>query len=127
MKQFMDRDFLLNTDAAKTLFHDYAEQQPIFDYHNHLSPKDIAEHRRFRNLTELWLEGDHYKWRAMRACGVDERYITGDSAPYDHWAHLELAADGQYPDDVAALGGIVSDVCYYNAERFFTPDAAEGR
>ena len=108
MKQFMDQDFLLDTETAKKLFRDYAEQQPIFDYHNHLSPKDVAEHRRFRNLTELWLEGDHYKWRAMRECGVDEKYITGDSTPYEkfeawarvlprlvgspvyHWAHLEL-------------------------------------
>lgn len=105
---FMNQDFLLDTAAARTLYHDYAEGQPIFDYHNHLSPKDIAEHRRFRDLTELWLEGDHYKWRAMRACGVEERCITGDAAPYEkfeawarvlprligspvyHWAHLEL-------------------------------------
>lgn len=108
MKQFMDRDFLLNTETAKTLYHEYAEQMPIFDYHNHLSPKDIAEHRRFQNLTELWLEGDHYKWRAMRANGIEERLVTGDADPYEkfeawayvlprlagsplyHWTHLEL-------------------------------------
>ena len=108
MKPFMDRDFLLDTPMARRLFHGYAECQPIFDYHNHLSPKDIAEHRSFQNLTELWLEGDHYKWRAMRACGVDERRITGDAAPQEkfaawaetlprlvgsplyYWTHLEL-------------------------------------
>lgn len=108
MSVFMDKDFLLDTEAARALYHDYAENQPIFDYHNHLSPKDIAEHRRFHNLTELWLEGDHYKWRAMRACSVDERYITGDASAYEkyemwanvlpklagsplfHWTHLEL-------------------------------------
>lgn len=108
MNNFMDADFLLNNETAKTLFHKFAENQPIYDYHNHLSPKDIAEHRQFHDLTELWLEADHYKWRAMRACGVDERYITGDAGAYDkflkwvevltqlvgcplyHWTHLEL-------------------------------------
>ena len=104
-----DRDFLLNTETAKILYHGYAEMQPVFDYHNHLSPRDIAEHRVFENLTELWLETDHYKWRAMRANGVDEKYITGDADPYAkflkwadtvprlvgsplyHWTHLELS------------------------------------
>ena len=108
MNGFMDRDFLLNTDMARTLYHTYAEDQPIYDFHNHLSPKDIAEHRRFRNLTELWLETDHYKWRAMRACGTEERLVTGDAAPFEkfkawaavlpklvgnalyYWTHLEL-------------------------------------
>lgn len=104
----MDKDFLLDTSTARTLFHDYAEQMPIFDFHDHLSAKDIAEHRRFRNLTELWLETDHYKWRAMRAVGVSEHLITGDAedyakfeawaaviprlvgSPLYHWTHLEL-------------------------------------
>lgn len=108
MKAFMDKDFLLDTETARVLYHDYAEDMPIFDYHNHLSPRDIAEHRRFRNLTELWLETDHYKWRALRANGVDERLITGDAGDYEkfeawaavtpkligsplyHWEHLEL-------------------------------------
>ena len=105
---FMDKDFLLDSDLAKTLFHDYAENEPIFDFHNHLSAKDIANHRHFHNLYELWLETDHYKWRAMRGAGVDEKYITGDSEPYEkyeafatifpnligspvyHWTLLEL-------------------------------------
>ena len=105
---FMDSEFLLDTETARTLYHNYAEQRPIFDYHNHLSPKDIAEHRRFSNLAELWLEGDHYKWRAMRANSVEEFYITGEAEPYEkfekwaqvlprlagsplyHWTHLEL-------------------------------------
>ena len=108
MRAFMDEDFLLDSETARILYHEYAGPQPIFDYHNHLSPQDIAEHRRFRNLTELWLECDHYKWRAMRANGVDEKYITGDAEPYQkflawaqvlpkligsplfHWTHLEL-------------------------------------
>jgi len=109
MKAFMDQDFLLNTDTAKKLFHTYAKNGPIIDYHNHLSPRDIAQARQFHNLTELWLESDHYKWRAMRACGVEEAYITGKStddyqkfqawaaavpriagSPLYHWTHLEL-------------------------------------
>ena len=108
MSRFMDKDFLLDTETARRLYHEYAEDQPIFDYHNHLSPKDIAEHRRFNDLTELWLEEDHYKWRAMRANGIDERFITGDAEAYEkfkawasvvpllagsplyHWTHLEL-------------------------------------
>lgn len=108
MKTFMDEDFLLMNETAKSLFHQHAEQMPIYDYHNHLSPKDIAERRKFHNLYELWLETDHYKWRAMRANGVDEEYITGKAEPYEkylkwaeitpeligsplyHWMHLEL-------------------------------------
>jgi glucuronate isomerase len=105
---FLDENFLLKTETARRLYHDYAEPEPILDYHNHLPPKDISEDRRFSNLFEIWLEGDHYKWRAMRANGVDERYCTGDAAPYEkflawartvpytlrnplyHWTHLEL-------------------------------------
>ncbi len=108
MGTFMDKDFLLDTPAAVELYHTYAEKCPIIDYHNHLSTKDIAEARSFRNLAEIWLEGDHYKWRAMRSCGVDEAYITGDKpdeekfyawakvvprlagCPLYHWTHLEL-------------------------------------
>ncbi len=105
---FIHEDFLLQTKSAQRLYHEYAEAEPILDYHNHLSPKDIAENRQFSDLYEIWLEGDHYKWRAMRANGVAERYITGEAPPYDkflawaktvpntlrnplyHWTHLEL-------------------------------------
>ena len=105
---FIHEDFLLLSQAAKRLYHGYAEHQPILDYHCHLSPRDIAENRRFRNLFEIWLEGDHYKWRAMRTNGEAERFCTGDAAPFDkflawartvphtirnplfHWTHLEL-------------------------------------
>src|SRR5881394_3282218 len=108
MKAFLDENFLLSNDVSQKLYHDYAEPQPILDYHCHLPAKDIAENRRFANLFEIWLEGDHYKWRAMRANGVPEKYITGDAAPYEkflawartvpftlrnplyHWTHLEL-------------------------------------
>ena len=105
---FIHDDFLLSNDAAVRLYHDYAAQQPIIDYHNHLSPKDIASNRRFENLFEMWVNHDHYKWRAMRANGVSERLVTGDGSakekflafaatvpytvrnPIYHWTHLEL-------------------------------------
>ncbi|ASJ21021.1 glucuronate isomerase [Brachyspira hampsonii] len=108
MRNFMDKDFLLYNDTSKILFHDYASKCPIFDYHCHLSPKEIAENKKFKNLTEIWLYGDHYKWRMMRANGIDEKFITGDAEDYDkfrawvktvpnlignplyHWSHLEL-------------------------------------
>lgn len=108
MKAFMDKDFLLETETAKKLFHDFAEKLPIMDYHCHISPKEIATDRRFDNITQVWLGGDHYKWRFMRSCGVEEKYITGDASDYDkfkawakclgtavgnplfHWSHLEL-------------------------------------
>src|ERR1700691_5785793 len=106
--KFITEDFLLQSPAARRIYHHYAESEPVFDYHCHLSPKDIAGNRRFNNLFEIWLEGDHYKWRAMRANGVAERYCTGDAEPYEkfsawasttphclrnplyHWTHLEL-------------------------------------
>ncbi|MCI8387967.1 MAG: glucuronate isomerase [Clostridiales bacterium] len=108
MKTFMGKNFLLETEAAKVLFHNYADKLPIIDYHCHVSPKEIAEDKRYNNITELWLGGDHYKWRAMRCCGVPEEYITGNASDYDkfkawckampklignplyHWSHLEL-------------------------------------
>ncbi|QTM01061.1 glucuronate isomerase [Mannheimia sp. ZY171111] len=108
MKQFLYEDFLLSTPTARKLYHDYAKDQPIFDYHCHLNPKEIAENRQFNDLAEIWLEGDHYKWRAMRSAGVEERLITGDADKYSkylafsetvpkcignpiyHWTHLEL-------------------------------------
>ncbi|MBP1559988.1 MAG: glucuronate isomerase [Oscillospiraceae bacterium] len=108
MKKFMDKDFLLSTETAATLFHDYAAKQPIIDYHCHINPREIAENRKFDNITQVWLGGDHYKWRLMRSAGVDEKYITGDASdrekfqkwaevlskavgnPLLHWSHLEL-------------------------------------
>lgn len=108
MSEFLDRDFLLETDIARTLYFDYAEKQPILDYHCHLSPEDIANDRQFKTITEIWLEGDHYKWRAMRTNGVAERFVTGDASdrekfqafaetvpycignPLYQWTHLEL-------------------------------------
>ena len=112
MKKFLDKDFLLKTETAKTLYHEYAEKMPIYDYHCHLSAKDIFEDKKFDSITDLWLVeghfGDHYKWRAMRNNGVSEKFITGDASkeekfmkwaetvpytvgnPLYHWTHLEL-------------------------------------
>ena len=87
----MDEDFLLNNDVAKKLYHEYAEKLPIIDYHCHIDPKEIAENKKFENMTQLWLGGDHYKWRFMRSCGVEEKYITGDASDKEKfmkWAEL---------------------------------------
>ena len=108
MKTFMNNDFLLQTETARHLFHEHAEGLPIIDYHCHLDPHMVAEDHRFENITELWLGGDHYKWRAMRTNGIPEHFITGNASPWEkfqkwaetmpytmrnplyHWAHLEL-------------------------------------
>ncbi len=108
MKPFIHDDFLLRSAAARRLYHEHAARQPIIDYHCHLPPADIAANRRFSNLAEIWLEGDHYKWRAMRCNGVEEVYCTGNADPYEkylawastapktlrnplyHWTQLEL-------------------------------------
>jgi glucuronate isomerase len=108
MKPFMDEKFLLTNLTAVELYEKYAKDMPIYDYHCHLNPREIAENKRYRNITEIWLGGDHYKWRALRTMGVDERYITGTASDYEkfrkwaetmpycvgnplyHWTHLEL-------------------------------------
>ncbi|NDE11023.1 MAG: glucuronate isomerase [Chitinophagia bacterium] len=108
MKSFLDKDFLLQTDTARQLYHEFAKEMPIIDYHNHLSPEQIANDVNFENLTQVWLYGDHYKWRAMRSNGVNEKYCTGNATDYEkfeqwaatvpytlrnplyHWTHLEL-------------------------------------
>jgi glucuronate isomerase len=108
MKNFMDENFLLHTETAQKLYHEHAAKMPIFDYHCHINPKDIAEDRKFNTITEIWLAGDHYKWRGMRTNGVAEKYCTGDASDWEkfekwaetvpqtlrnplyHWTHLEL-------------------------------------
>ena len=123
-KTFLTDDFLLYSTTAKELYNDYAKHQPIIDYHCHLSPKDIAEDKQFENLTQIWIEGDHYKWRAMRAYGVEEKYITGSASDYEkfqkwaetvpntlrnplyHWTHLELKN-------------------YFGIDKLLNPDTAE--
>ncbi len=123
MKSFIHEDFLLHSKAAKTLYHDYASKLPIIDYHCHLSPADIAIDRQFDNLSSIWLAGDHYKWRAMRTLGIDEKFITGAGSdtekfnqwayavpytlrnPLYHWTHLELKR-------------------YFNIDSVLSPDTA---
>ncbi|MBQ0126274.1 MAG: glucuronate isomerase [Clostridiales bacterium] len=108
MKEFMDDNFLLESDIAELLYHNYAKDMPIIDYHCHVSPAEIADDHKYKNITEVWLGGDHYKWRAMRSCGFPERVITGNATDYEkfeafcaampnlignplyHWSHLEL-------------------------------------
>ena len=108
MKPFLDQHFLLHTTAAQRLYHEFAAPMPIIDYHNHLLPQQIAEDHCFDNLTQIWLYGDHYKWRAMRTHGIGEAYCTGAAGDWEkfekwaetvpftirnplyHWTHLEL-------------------------------------
>ena len=108
MRTFLDENFLLGTECSQNLYHKFAEKLPILDYHCHLDPKEIAQDKRFQNITEAWLSGDHYKWRQMRANGIEEYYITGSAPerekfqkwaqtleklignPLYHWSHLEL-------------------------------------
>jgi glucuronate isomerase len=108
MKKFMDKDFVLQTKTAKDLFHNHAKKLPIIDYHCHLIPKEIADDKKYDNITQIWLYGDHYKWRAMRTNGVEERFCTGDATDWEkfekwaetvpytlrnplyHWTHMEL-------------------------------------
>ncbi|HEX9027000.1 MAG TPA: glucuronate isomerase [Clostridium sp.] len=108
MKKFMDENFLLSNETAEKLYHEYSEKMPIIDYHCHINPSEILENKQFANITQVWLYGDHYKWRQMRTYGIDEKYITGDGSDYEkflawaktisvaignplyHWTHLEL-------------------------------------
>ena len=130
MTHFPDKDFLLTTKTAQRLYTEHAAKLPIIDYHCHVSPREIYEDKRFENITELWLGGDHYKWRLMRSNGVDEYYITGDAAPYEkfkkfaellpkaignpmyHWCHLELKNYFGYEGTLnAATADEVWDIC----------------
>ena len=130
MKPFMDENFLLSNETAKTLYHNYAKQVPIIDYHCHINPQEIAEDRQFDTITQVWLGGDHYKWRQMRTNGVDEKFITGDSTDYEkfekwaatlqkaignplyHWSHLELQRYFNYDKPLSpATAPEVWEVC----------------
>ncbi|MBQ1965506.1 MAG: glucuronate isomerase, partial [Clostridia bacterium] len=138
MKQFMDETFLLTTPTAEALYTQVAKEKPIIDYHCHVSPKEIWEDRHFENITQLWLGGDHYKWRIMRSNGVDERYITGDASdrekfqkfaealpkaignPMYHWCHLELK---RYFDYHGVLNGdTAEEVWNLSAEKLKRSD-----
>lgn len=138
MKPFMDEHFLLRTPTAQALYHDYATSMPIVDYHCHVSPREIFEDRHFENITEVWLGGDHYKWRLMRANGVDERFITGDAParkkfqkfaeslpkaignPMYHWCHLELKRYFGY--DGILNGRTAEEVWNLTCEKLAQPD-----
>ena len=138
MKPFLDKDFLLSTPTARTLYHDYAEAMPIVDYHCHVDPKEIFEDRRFENIYQTWLEADHYKWRVMRSNGVDERYITGDAPerekfqkfaealpraignPMYHWCHLELQKYFGY--DGVLNGDTAQEVWDLSVAKLKSPD-----
>ena len=130
MKPFMDEDFLLSNETAKTLYHNYAKQVPIIDYHCHINPQEIAEDRQFDTITQVWLGGDHYKWRQMRTNGIDEKFITGDASDYEkfekwaatlqkaignplyHWSHLELQRYFNYEKPLSpATANEVWEVC----------------
>lgn len=138
MKKFMDADFLLTTPTAKHLYHDFAEKLPIIDYHCHLSPKEIYEDVQFENITQVWLGGDHYKWRQMRSNGVEEKYITGDASdrekfqkwaetlevaignPLYHWSHLELKKYFGYEGHLC--GDTAEEVWKLCNEKLATPE-----
>lgn len=127
MKPFLDENFLLQSPTAERLYHEFAKGLPIIDYHNHLPPKEIAEDHGFSNITEAWLKGDHYKWRALRANGINEKFITGSASarekfqkwsetvpatlrnPLYHWTHLELQ---RYFDVTDLLSGKTADAIY---------------
>ena len=130
MSGFMTEDFLLYNETARRLYHEYSENLPIIDYHCHVSPKEIYEDKKFENITELWLGGDHYKWRLMRSEGISEDYITGDKPakekflkfaalltkaignPMYHWCHFELK---RYFGYEGVLNADTAEVLQYNA------------
>ena len=138
MNPFMDEQFLLSTPTAKKLYHDFAETMPILDYHCHINPEEIAKDRQFENITQVWLGGDHYKWRQMRSNGVDEKYITGDAPdrekfqkwaetlekaignPLYHWSHLELKRYFGY--DGCLNGETAEEVWNLCNEKLKTPE-----
>lgn len=138
MKPFLDEDFLLQTKTARTLYHEFAKDMPIIDYHNHLPPDQILEDKVFKNITEIWLYGDHYKWRAMRTNGINEKYCTGDASDYEkfkkwaetvpytmrnplyHWTHLELQ---RYFDIKETLSPQTAQKIYdISSEKINSPD-----
>ena len=121
MKAFMDKDFILETETAQHLFHDYAEKMPLVDYHCHLNPKEIYEDRRFNNIVEVWLggqnpdgsyAGDHYKWRMMRSHGIEEDYISGNKPPYERFLKLAEALE-------MAIGNPMYHWCHLELQQFF--------
>lgn len=142
MKEFMGKDFLLSTQTAKELYHEFAAKVPVLDYHCHINPQEIAEDRKFENITQVWLGGDHYKWRQMRSNGVEEYYITGDAPdrekfqkwaetldkaignPLFHWSHLELQ---RYFDYHGVLGADTAEEVWNLCNRKLQEDSMSVR
>lgn len=134
----LTEDFLLKTDFAKTLYHEYAKNLPIIDYHNHLPPAEISQNRQFENVSQIWLAGDHYKWRAMRTLGISEKYITGAASdaekfqkwaytvpytmrnPLFHWTHLELSR--YFGVDELLTEANASEVYHHTSGQLQLPD-----
>ena len=112
MKNFMDKDFLLETETARKLYHDYAEKMPVLDYHCHINPQEIYEDRHFDNIAQLWLGADHYKWRLMRWAGIEERYITGDASDKEKFLKWAQALEG-------AIGNPLYHWCHLELQRYF--------
>ncbi|MCH4886922.1 glucuronate isomerase [Acidaminobacter sp. JC074] len=111
MRKFLDKDFLLTNETGKFLYHDHA-QTPIYDYHCHLSPKEIFENKHYKNMTELWLSGDHYKWRLMRSHGIQETFITGDGDDYMKFYHFASVLE-------TAIGNPMYHWCHLELQRYF--------
>ena len=151
MGRFMDENYLLSTQTAEELYHGIAEKLPIADYHCHLSPREIYENKPFDSIAGLWLGGDHYKWRLMRTCGVEEKYITGDAPdiekfrrfaavlplaagnPLYAWCHLELKRyfgyegilNAETADEVWNICADVLEICNYEISSTFSVDVIE--
>ena len=121
MKKFMDENFLLQTETAQELYHEHAKKMPIIDYHCHLIPQMVAENKRFESIAQIWLMGDHYKWRAMRSNGVDEKFCTGkdttDWEKFEKWAEI--------PQPSLPLDSPRAEDCFRN-QRDFEPNKRKG-
>ena len=104
MQTFITENFLLQTDTARKLYFDFVQQLPIIDYHNHLSPEEIATNKKFSTITEAWLKGDHYKWRAMRANGIEEKFITGNADDYSKFKAWAETVFIHYAQSALSLG-----------------------
>lgn len=140
MEKFISNDFLLENKYARELYHEFAEKQPLIDFHCHLDPKEIAENKRWDNIAQVWLGGDHYKWRLMRSNGVEEKYCTGDASdrekfqkfaeampymlrnPMYHWCHLELARF--FGIDDVVLSGDTAEEVWNRRTKFSAPVSA---
>ena len=123
---FINDDFLLTTKFARKLYHKYAAEEPVFDYHCHLPPKDIAENRQFKNLFEIWLEGDHYKWRAMRSNGVSEKFCTGPASPDGKIQCLGGHGSANHPQPAVSLDASGTETLFRHFRAAQRKDRGQG-